>query len=363
MTHPRFAAIAAAALMGIALPAVTTAQEQQAAMPPPVADTPRVSSTMPGIINMILVKVNGTPILLSELESEVAERLPLLQQQLPAAEIEAQMPLFRRDVLTGLIDQKMMLQRADQLGIVADANQVDAQIERMRQANGLETDEQFEAALQTMGLALEDIRERMRTTLRQQRLVFEEVQRGIFVSEAEINRYYEENPGEFAAPAQVKLEQLVFLTQGGNEATAAEQAAAAAAELRSGAPLDEVAARYPGSVPFAEDPGFVPLDDLQEALAAAVPDMPEGVFSDPVQSPFGFHVVRVAERQDQQLQPLEEARDQIRGRLTSQKSQQRFEQYVSGLRERTRLEILDVQYGDIEEAWKSRDDEATTAAR
>jgi parvulin-like peptidyl-prolyl isomerase len=360
MTGLRFHTSIAVALIAATSPAAAVAQEQA---PPPAAVVVQPTSTTPGVINMILVKVNGTPILLSDLESEVGERLPLLQQQIPEEEIAAQMPTIRRDVLIGLIDERMMLQRADQLGIVADTNQVDAQIERMRQANGLETDEQLATALAGMGMTLEEVRERLRKTQRQQRLVFEEVQRGIFVSEADINRYYQDNTGEFAAPEQVRLEQLVFLTQGGNEAAVQQQAAAAAAELRAGGTLDDVAAKYPGSVPFAEDQGYVALSDLNEALAAAVPDMPEGVFTDPVQSQFGFHVVRVAERQSERTEAFDDVRDQIRNRLTTERSQERFEQYVTGLRGRTRLEILDGQFLDIEEAWKSEGDEATTAAR
>jgi len=342
------------------------AQEEQAApadRPQVTMDGVPVSSGTPGVINMILVKVNGTPILLSDLESEVAERMPLVQQQIPQSEIEAQMPLIRREVLRGLIDEKMMLQRADRLGIVADANQVDAQIERLREQNGFTTDAELEEALTGMGMTLAEMRERMRSTLRQQRLVFEEVQRGIFVSEAEINRFYDENPDEFAAPDQVRLEQLVFLIQAGNESTVAQQAAGAAQALRAGGALEEVAAQYPGSVPFAEDQSFVALADLNEALAAAVPSMPAGVYSDPVRSQFGYHVVRVAERQEQQRANLADVREQIKNRLTTQKSQDRLEQYVGQLRERTTLEILDAQYDDIEEAWKADPEGATTASR
>jgi parvulin-like peptidyl-prolyl isomerase len=214
-----------------------------------------------------------------------------------------------------------------------------------------------------MGMTLEDMRERFRSQLRQQRLVFEEVQRGIFVSEGEIVRFYEDNPTEFAAPDQVRLEQLVFLTQGQSETAVAEQAAQAAAALRAGGSLEEVAAQFPGSVPFAEDPSFVPLSDLNEALAAAVPDLPTNVYSDPIKSQFGFHVVRVAERQEQALANLADVREQIKSRLESQKSQERLEEYVGTLRDRTQLEILDPQYADIEDSWKAAPEETDTASR
>lgn len=344
----------AAMLLAAALAPVAGAQEvppqATAAAPAAVGST---DSSMPGIINMILVKVNGAPILYSQLLEQEAERMPLIRQQFPEEEIEAQLPALRRQFLVGLIDEQMMLQRADTLGITADANQVDAQIQRLREANGLQTEEQFQEALAAMGLGLDELRERMRRTMRQQRLVFEEVNRGLFASESEIRRYYDENAGEFTAPEQVRLEQLVFLVQAGSAEAAAQQAASAAADLRAGMSLQDAAAKYPGSVPFAADTGFVPVADLTESLAAAVPGMPIGEIGEPVQSQFGFHVVRVVERSSEAVAAFEDVRDAIRERLISDKSQKRLEQYLGQLRQRTNLEILDPLYADIEAAWKA----------
>jgi len=351
----------AAALLAAGLLAMPAAAQEAAAPPVQAAtDTPAplpADPTDAGVINMILVKVNGAPILLSDLLSTEEERLPLLRQQFSEEEIAAQLPQLRRTFLIGLIDEKMMLQRADQLGITADANQVDSQIQRLREANGLETDEQFEAALASQGLTVEDIRDAMRKTLRQQRLVFEEVQRGIFVSESEMRRYYDDHPGDFSAPEQVRLEQLVFLTQGGDTPAVREQVQGALGDLRSGMSLQDVAAKYPGSVPFAEDPSFLPVSDLQDAIAEAVPTMPEGEYSGPVRSPFGYHIVKVVERQSQSVSAYDEVKDTIRNRLNTEKSQKRYTQYLGQLRRRTSLEILDPRYADIEETWKASDEE------
>lgn len=367
MTPTRTARTIAALALTVALAPAAIAQEaEQQAAPAPAAQPGALAtfdSSMPGVINMILVKVNGAPILYSELLQEEEERMPLIRQQFPEEEIEAQLPQLRSQFLVGLIDQLMMLQRADSLGITADANQVDAQIQRLREANGLETEEQFQEALAGMGMNVEDIRDRMRRTLRQQRLVFEEVNRGLFASESEIRRYYEDHDGEFTAPEQVRLEQLVFLTQGGNAEAIRLQAEGALADLRSGMSVADVAARYPGSVPFAEDSSFVAVGDLNESLAQAVPGMPEGEFADVVQSQFGFHLVRVVERNDQAVATFEEVRDAIRERLISDKSQKRLQQYLGQLRGRTNLEILDPLYAGIEEAWKAEPEAQTSAAQ
>lgn len=362
-TRSAGALVAAAIVPACALLAPSFARGQEAEAPPAelsqeAAPQP-VSMTDPRVINMILVKVNGTPIFLSELTTELETRLASLRS-IPEAEIEAQMPELRRQLLVGMIDQVMMDQRAEQLQITADANSVDRAIMRLREANDLTSDEEFAAALEAAGLTIDLLRDQMRRQIRQEQLAFQEVQRGIVVTDAEIQRYYEANPAEFEAPAQVRLEQLVFV--GGAEMR--QQAVEALEQLRGGATLAEVAAAYPAASAFPADDTFVRMSDLQESLAAVVPDLPVDRFSDPVESQFGWHLVRVVERQPRAVQPLDAVRDAVRQRLTIQKSNERMDAYLGQLREQTYIEIFAPEFASIEEYWRAADEaDATTAAQ
>lgn len=345
-------AVVSAAPSPIAQEASQEGGQETAAAPAPAPADDRV-------INRILVKVNGTPIFLSEMETELESQLVVLRNQFPEAEIEAQLPDLRRRMLAGMIDDTMMMQRADQLQITADANSVDRALQNLREANSLTTDAEFAAALETMGITLDQLREQMRKRIRQQQLAFQEVQRGVFVSESEIDRYYRENPGEFEAPERVQLEQLIFV--GGNDLEA--QARAALQELRGGAPLAEVAASYPQASSFPADGSFVSVVDLQESLAAAIPDLPVGSFSDPIRSQFGWHLVRVVERQARAVQAIDDVRDAIRQRLTLEKSNARMIEYLGQLRDQTYIEILAPEFADIEEFWRSDESADQTASR
>lgn len=340
---------------GLAAPAGAHAQAAagQSAAVAAVADAPD------RVINMILAKVNGAPIFLTDLEEELDNQLALLRTQFPEEEIEAQLPDMRLGMLASLIDDQMMVQRADQLGITADANAVDRALQNLREANGLTDDAEFETALSTVGLTREDLREQTRKQIRQQQLVIQEVQRNLVVAESEIAAYYSEHPEEFSAPEQVRLEQLVFL--GGPELQA--QAVAALAQLRAGASLDEVAASHPAATVFPADEIFINVDDLSTSLAAVVPGLAEGVYSEPIQSQFGWHVVRVAERRLHQVQPLDEVRDAIRQRLTGDKSQKRLQEYLAQLRERTHVLILAPEYASVEELWKTPEEEQQPPSR
>ena len=327
------------------------------ALPPETARVPD------NIINMVLVKVNGDPILLSDLRSMVEDRVSLLRAQFPAEEIEAQMPALTTQILAGMVDQKMMLQRADLVGITIDANMVDRQIQNLRDSNAFTTDAELDAALEQMGLTMDELREQVRDNLRQQRLAFDEVQRQIFVSETEINEYYEGNPDQFTAPEQVRLEQLVFI---GEPAALRDQAFEAAAEVQAGAEASAVGEKYVNGQHVADTGSFIAVADLTEGLAATVPALPVGSFSDPIETTFGYSIVRVVERNEQNVAGLDDAREAIRQRLTSDKSQERMDEYVRNLRETASIEIVDSRFGGILVLWEAieeTDDAEATSRR
>jgi len=335
--------------------AVATAQQQGASGQAAEAMQPGTLPATPGnVINMILVKVNNDPILLTDLETTVDSQVELLRQQLPEEEIAAQLPQLQRTVLIGLIDQKMMQQRAEDLGITADANMVDSQIRRLREANDITSDEEFQQALAEVGMTADKLREQVRDTLRQQQLVQQEVNRSVFVSEGEIAQYYNEHAEEFEAPTKVRLRQLIFLTAGGDSEALMQQAHEALAELQGGGDYATVSSKYVNATAMTGEDTFIAMNELNEALSESVPDMPVGAY-ELVQSKFGFHIVSVLERQDRSVAALDDVSQAIRQRLTSEKSQKAIQDYLVGLRERTRLTNLDpTHYPDIEAAWKAQ---------
>ncbi len=309
------------------------------------------------VINMILVKVNGDPIMLTDLETVERDRMEMLRQQIPESEIQAQLLQLRERFLAGLIDEKMMAQRADALGITADANLVDSQIRRLRDTNDITTDEEFEQALAEAGITFDALRDQVRRTLRQQQLVQQEVNRSIFVSEIEVAQYYNDHPEQFEAPAQVRLRQLIFITGGGDPTALRQQAEAALVELQGGADYSGIGAKYTNGTPMTGEDTFIAMDELNESLATTVPDMGVGTYS-LVESQFGYHLVSVLERQERATIPLADVMQSILQRITAEKSQKAIGEYLVGLRDGTELKILDQTYINIAEAWKAPPEES-----
>jgi len=354
--HSRFllGSLAVGLASAMFVPAGAVAQvvqegEVAAATAGPLASLDETAGT---VINMILVRVSGDPILLSEVRERMDTQMEALRSAFPEEELQAQLPELRVKALLAMIDEMMMQQRAERLGIVIGANDVDRWVQQVRDQNGFASDAELEAELISIGMTMEALREQARRSLAQNRLVFEEVQRSVFVTETEIAEYYNEHQDDFRTAEQVRLEQLVFI---GAPADLADQAAAAARELQAGADLQTVGGKYVDATPMADTGTFIAVDDLTDGLVEAVPNLPTGTYSDPVATNFGLSIVKVLERTDQQTATLEEVHENIRNRLTTQASQERMEEYLSDLRSDTRLEILDPRLAGLDEAWKTQD--------
>ncbi|MEQ8708410.1 MAG: peptidyl-prolyl cis-trans isomerase [Rhodospirillales bacterium] len=127
------------------------------------------------------------------------------------------------------------------------------------------------------------------------------------IGEESLRAAYDERLNDFTAPGRRKLTQLLFEKE--------EDAAAAYAQLSEGRDFADVAGAAAGSS-GAIDLGWVNRGDLlSDVVAEAAFAAPEGGYSAPVKSDFGWHIFRIDEREDQSVRPFEEVRDEIETQL------------------------------------------------
>ncbi|MCP5523904.1 MAG: peptidyl-prolyl cis-trans isomerase [Verrucomicrobiales bacterium] len=152
--------------------------------------------------------------------------------------------------------------------------------------------------------------------------------------DAELQRHLEENPRMFASPPQVAFEQFCFSREARKEKAQAE-AVAALQHLRTsdGQPVkgDEV----PGlaaSYPLEKEWNIA--DVFGSDFAEAVMGLSGEGWQGPVVSRFGFHLVRITQREEATLPPLEEVRDKVLGDYEATKRAEANEAYYQDLRRR-----------------------------
>jgi peptidyl-prolyl cis-trans isomerase C len=142
-------------------------------------------------------------------------------------------------------------------------------------------------------------------------------------TEAELSALYEENLPRLAA-TQYKARHILVNTE--------EEAIALIAQLAAGADFAALANEHStdGDGTSGGDLGWLAAESMVEPFGSAVRAMEVGTYSSaPVQTQYGWHVIKVEESRDQPAPDLEA----VRAELTTAVERNKLEAYVTALRE------------------------------
>ncbi|MCH8113165.1 MAG: peptidylprolyl isomerase [Proteobacteria bacterium] len=246
---------------------------------------------------LLIATVDGQEIRQADVSALVAT-LPPQTQQLPREQL---LPL----VLQELINNKILV--------------------KLARRDGLDKEPEFERQIKS---AAEQI-------LRQ--IFLEQLSEAALNDEA-IQKYYDENIGSAKGNVEVRARHILLETE--------EDALAVVEEIESGGNFEQLARdRSTGpSAPAGGDLGYFTRDAMVAPFAEAAFAMAVGEVSEPVQTRFGWHVIKVEDRRETAPPPLEQVRDEI----TRQLFRQVVQNTISGERENSEVVLYDAQGNPIE---------------
>jgi len=166
------------------------------------------------------------------------------------------------------------------------------------------------------------VREQLIELYAPQDLIDMEVINRISVSDGEIEGYYAENQELFAVRGDVTLREIVLLADDANGLDARrDEAQQVWQRVSSGEDFGTVAREVSESGTADNGGKFGPLavDDLSEILSAPAFSLPVGGVSELMETPYGFHVIKVESRIEDHVRSLDDVRSQIRGFLENRK--------------------------------------------
>jgi peptidyl-prolyl cis-trans isomerase SurA len=275
--------------------------------PQPTASRPgRTAATAKtqGRLDGVAAVVAGEPIF----DSEVDEQLYLFFMQAGVRPDSAAQIGVRKDILDRLVDEKLIVQEAKRKQVaVADSEltrQVDDALVEAKQRLGGESG--YQAELQREGITESDLRDRYRGEIRRQllanQLLRKELNLKLEVSPIEAETYFKTNPTDFPKrPEELGLAviQISIEPESAAVMAAEKRAQDALARLRKGESFTRLAQEVsedPGTRPSGGDLGFFGHGDLDSTFEKAAFALKPGETSNVVRTPFGYHIIRVEER-------------------------------------------------------------------
>ena len=154
----------------------------------------------------------------------------------------------------------------------------------------------------------------------------EEVAQDIEIPEEDLVAYYEDNRSRYLQDEQRRARHILVLF--GDDRDAAEtQAEEILARLEAGESFEDLAAEVSADSLTAAaggDFGSLTRSQYPEELASVIFSLEEGVVEGPVESEFGFHIVRLDEILERGPLPLEQVRGELLTELRQREAEDRF---------------------------------------
>ena len=304
-------------------------------------DAQRGGSTaapVPRELPAVVARVNDETIERWEVEAAVREITLANLHPLPQAERDELM----RAVLDRLIDHHLASQAARARGVAATDAELEADLREMRSEQA--SDRAFADRLATAGISEEQLRHQRRLSLDMAKLV--RAAAGAAVSDAAINAYYRDNRNRFLLPEAVTASHILVRV---NPDASAEQRAEARRravgirdQILGGADFGRTARDLSEDSGTALSGGLVgtfPRGQMDAAFEAAAFSATPGEISEVVETPYGFHIIRVDEHLAGRMQTLDEVRGDISTLLAERAEQEGLATQIEEARRTAKIEI------------------------
>ena len=137
----------------------------------------------------------------------------------------------------------------------------------------------------------------------------------------DIQRYYNDNIQQYQTPERVRASHILLNTGGKDEAAVRKQAEELLAKIKGGADFAALAKEFsedPGSKVKGGDLDYFPRGQMVPEFEASAFSLAPGQVSDLVKTQYGFHIIKVVDKQAATTQTLEQVRPRIQETLAAQ---------------------------------------------
>jgi peptidyl-prolyl cis-trans isomerase D len=261
----------------------------------------------------------GTPIAMDQYAAQVQQRFQLT------------VPVFEGLIRQGLLEENFRKRITD--GISASPAELQDEFrtknEKLKLDYVLIKPEDLEAKITPDEAEIKAAYEKNKATYRipekrvaQYGLVdVNQIRQGVQISDDQLKVQYQQNIESYRVPERVHVQHILFMTVSKPDAVVAElknTAEDVLKQAKKGAKFDELAKKYsedPGSKDKGGDLGWIVHGQTVAEFDKTAFSLDKGQISDVVKTQYGFHIIKVLEKEPAHTKTFEEVKDSLRGQL------------------------------------------------
>ena len=303
---------------------------------------PAVARAEARLLDRVAAVVNDEMIPYSEVLERAAPEIAALESEGQATAEKRRSAL--RHALDELIADRLLVAEEHNAGVEVTDQEVEMAVDDVRRQNNMDS-ATFERALAAKGQSFTSFKDKMRRDLAAMKLIGQKVRSKIKVTDEDVKAEYARQAKLDQQDVEVHARHIVIQVAKDAskevEREAYERALALAKRARAGEDFQALARQYSEGPSKADggDVGFFKRGEMVAAFDQVAFSLKPGEVSDPVRSPFGWHVIQVVERRAGAPKPFDQVKDQLKDRLWREQMQRHTEQYVADLRKQAVVEV------------------------
>ncbi len=299
-----------------------------------------IEKTPEAIANSTVATVNGEKITRGDLDKDpnTIQLLSQAKQQYGADyakndEVVSAIKTQKEQVLENIITTKVIEQKAKELKLLPDESKLksdmDKKIDDIKKQNFKGDTSQFDAALKAQGFTEESFKTMFLSQLKTQAIetnVSNYLAKNVKITDKQIKDYYNANKDKYTEqPDKMHLAHILVKTK--------DEAQKVKARLDKGEDFAKVAKEVSQDTATKDkggDLGFVNYNDsgYDAQFMAGAKALKEGAISNPVQSSFGYHIIKCIKKQEYPVKDFNKVKDEIKKQLESDQKSKLVSQKV-----------------------------------
>lgn len=304
---------------------------------------PVMSQTNGSMVDKIVAVVNEDIITSHELNKRLKQAMISIENAplSPEEKMQARQQV-QGDILQEMIREKLIEQEIKRHNISVTDAEVNGAINNIKSNNNF-TDEALREALALQGYDYNDYREEIRRQILSSKLMNRQIRSRVVVTEADVQKYYADNSGDFSSAREYKVWNLFVRWSEYSDAREQQQALSIIenlyGRLRNGEDF-KVLARGSGQYYGGGELGLFRLNEIAPDFRPVIAELTPQTYSKILRSNGVAQIFYVEEIIVAGDQSLEEVRPEIEEVLYLQGMEKKFDTWMQELSNQSHIEIL-----------------------
>ncbi|MEC7785964.1 MAG: peptidylprolyl isomerase [Nitrospinota bacterium] len=305
-------------------------------------------------IPKLVARVNGVDIESKYIQFRLSQIIKKINRPLTIKE--------KTSIVKDLIEKEIVRELINQQGkkekLVLDNKMIETELESLRSAYS--SGDEFNNALKTRNINLEDIKKSMQIDLNARQLLNAQIKGKINISNEDVKKYYEENKSKFQRPEAYHARHILaayFPPEALRNQTikelkknkeffarmAEEKIDKVIEELKKGADFKELAKNQSDDESSRETGGdldYIYKGIFDESFDETAEKLNPGEISEKIKTRFGFHVIQLIEKKPPELATFDEMKPGIQKHLFLEEAKKQVASYIEELKQTASIETF-----------------------